>query len=159
MRGLQRRARVRLADAALGAAQMRRLDSLLEDRARVASAYNRALMGASDLVLPNVEPNTTMSWFVFVVRLSDEYTREERDRVIEGMRRHEIGVSDYFPCIHLQPPYRERFGFKEGDFPIAERVSGRTIALPFHGGLSEREVSLVAQTLELMLARENLSRR
>jgi len=146
-------------NAALGVAQMRRLDALLEDRSRVASAYNRALMGASDLVLPTVEPNTTMSWFVYVVRLSDEYTREERDRVLEGMRRHEIGVSDYFPCIHLQPPYRQQFGFKEGDFPIAERVSGRTIALPFHGGLSEREISLVAQTLELMLARENLSRR
>jgi len=145
-------------NAAIGAAQMRRLDEILENRAAVASMYLRALMGNANLVLPNVETNTRMSWFVFVVRLSDEYTREERDRILEGMRRHEIGVSDYFPCIHLQRPYRERFGFKEGDFPIAERVSARTIALPFHAGLSEREISLVAQTLELMLARENLSR-
>lgn len=144
--------------AAMGVVQMRRLDRMLEERARVASAYLRSMMGNANLVLPNVEDNTTMSWFVFVVRLSDEYTREERDRILEGMRRHEIGVSDYFPCIHLQPHYRKTFGFNEGDFPIAERVSARTIALPFFGGMSDREVSMVAQTLELMLARENLSR-
>jgi perosamine synthetase len=144
--------------AALGVVQMRRLDELLERRSQVATTYLRRLMSVSEVVLPNVDPDTVMSWFVFVLRLSDEYTREERDRILAGMRRHDIGVGDYFPCIHLQPPYRERFGFKEGDFPIAERLCARTIALPFHTRLTEREISFVAQTLELMISRENLSR-
>ena len=140
------------------AVQMRRLDEITERRQRVASMYMQRLMCSPDLMLPTLLPETVMSWFVFVVRLSATYTRDERDRIIEGMRRHDVGAADYFPCIHLQPFYREMFGFKPGDFPIAESVSARTIAVPFHNRLSEREVDLVCQTLELMISRENLKR-
>lgn len=77
---------------------------------------------------------------------------------MSGMRRHDIGVADYFPCIHLQPHIRQALGHQEGDFPISESVSRRTIALPFHTNLCDRDVDLVAQTLELMLAREGLRR-
>ena len=93
-----------------------------------------------------------------MVRLSSVYTREERGRIIDGMRRHDIGAADYFPCIHLQPFYRERFGHRPGDFPIAESVSQRTIALPFYNDLSEKQIEMVSQTLELMISRENLKR-
>jgi perosamine synthetase len=93
------------------------------------------------------------------VRLATQYTREERDRIVAGMRRHDIGTSDYFPCIHLQRHYREMFGYKPGDFPGAESVSARTIALPFHNALTAREVDFVAQTLDLMIARENIKHR
>jgi len=144
--------------AAIGVGQMQRLDELLERRERVAEEYIRLLAAEESLVLPTVEPATTMSWFVFVVRLSSQYTREERDRIIEGLRRHDIGAASYFPCIHLQPFYRERFGFKPGDFPAAESVSDRTIALPFHPRLSPREIDLVVQTLQLMIQRENIKR-
>ena len=144
--------------AAMGVAQMRRLDGILERRNEVANYYMNRLMGSSEVVLPSINPDSEMSWFVFVPRLEAGYTREERDGVIKGMRNHEVGASDYFPCIHLMPFYRSMFGFKQGDFPIAESVSQRTIALPFHGGLTEREVDLVCQTLELMVSRQNLSR-
>jgi perosamine synthetase len=147
--------------AALGVGQMRRLDEIITMRQRVASAYMKRLMGNTGLVLPTIDPATTMSWFVFVVRLEGGeggYTREERDRIIQGLRRHEIGANDYFPCIHLQPFYRADFGFKPGMFPIAESVSQRTIALPFHNHLSEREVGIVCETLEHMMERENLKR-
>ncbi|MFI4892371.1 MAG: DegT/DnrJ/EryC1/StrS family aminotransferase, partial [Phycisphaerales bacterium JB058] len=145
-------------NAALGVAQMRRLDELLAKRTRVANMYMERLMGVSDVVLPNTAEGDVFSWFVFVVRLAAGYSRQERDRVITGLRQHEIGAADYFPCIHLQPFYRELFGFAPGNFPVSESVSARTIALPFFGSISEREVDLVVQTLELMLKRENLSR-
>lgn len=144
--------------AAIGVAQMRRLDELLDKRRRVADLYTQRLLGVSDLVLPNTEAGDVFSWFVFVVRLAAGYAREERDRVIMGLRQHEIGAADYFPCIHLQPFYRKLFGYEPGKYPIAESVSARTLALPFHGDLTAREIDLVAQTLELMLKRENLSR-
>jgi len=144
-------------NAALGVAQMTRLDKLLEKRTNVANAYLRRLSGVEQLVLPTVDRETDMSWFVFVPRLEAGYTAEERDRVIRGMRNHEVGAADYFPCIHLQEAYRE-FGFREGSFPIAESVSRRTIALPFHTELSERDIDLVCQTLELMISRESLTR-
>ncbi len=145
-------------NAAIGVAQMRRLDELLERRGRVANMYMERLLGVPDLVLPNSGEGDVFSWFVFVVRLAAGYSRDERDRVITGLRQHEIGAADYFPCIHLQPFYRDLFGFRPGRFPIAESVSARTVALPFFGDLSEREVDLVSQTLELMLKRESLKR-
>lgn len=143
--------------AALGVGQMRRLNELMARRAEVAERYIARLMGHSELVLPTVDPATEMSWFVFVVRLKPGYTRVERDRIIAGMRNHEVGCADYFQCIHLQPAYAD-LGRGPGSFPIAESVSERTIALPFHPRLTDREIDLVAQTLELMIARESLSR-
>lgn len=149
----------RLSDiqAALGVSQMRRLASIVEQRRAVAQRYIERFMAHPDVILPTVDPRTLMSWFVFVIRLGDRYTREERDRIIEGMHRHDVGAAAYFPCIHLQPHYRA-LGFREGDFPIAERVSARTIALPFYTRLSERDQDFAASTFELMLSRENLRR-
>ena len=149
----------RLSDlnAALGVAQMRRLDGILKRRHAVAEMYFQRLAGNKHLVLPTIDEQTVMSWFVFVVRLMTTYTGEERDRIIASLRRHDIGCSDYFPCIHQQPFYQE-LGYGPGMFPIAESVSQRTLALPFYNSLTEREIDLVCQSLELMLSRENLRR-
>jgi len=147
-------------NAAIGVAQMERLDEIISARNEAADLYIERLLDIPDLILPTVDADcSTMSWFVFVVRLAAGYTREERDRVIAGLRMHEIGAGDYFPCIHLQPIYQQAHGYTEGSFPIAESVSQRTLALPFFAGITKREVDIVAQTLELMISRENLSRR
>lgn len=145
-------------NAALGVGQMQRLGSIIEKRQRVAAMYISRLVEIKDLIVPTVHELTSMSWFVFVVRLASGYTRVERDRIIAGMLRHEVGAKDYFPCIHLQPFYREKFGYSPGDFPISESVSTRTIALPFYNDLSEQDIDFVARTLQLMIERENLGR-
>ena len=148
-------------NCALGVAQLQRLPEMLDARRRVAGHYMRRLLDWDHLVLPTVEPGSeaTMSWFVFVLRLTADYGHHERDRIIQGLKRHEIGASNYFPCIHLQPFYRQRFDFKKGDFPIAESISERTIALPFFNTLTETQVELVCHTLKVMLQREQLLRR
>ena len=93
-----------------------------------------------------------MSWFVYVVRLAPSYTGDERDRIIRGLRANDIGASDYFPCIHLQPFYQNQHGFKPGMFPIAESVSQRTIALPFFNDITRTQVDAVASTLEMLIS-------
>jgi len=144
--------------AALGVAQMHRLDDMLDARRRVAERYTQMLLDQPDLVLPAATPGAEndLSWFVYVVRLGTQYNRAARDRVIAGMRRHDIGAANYFPCIHLQPFYRERFGCAPGDFPIAESISDRTLALPFHNHLTHEQADLVCQTLGVMLQREQM---
>ena len=117
------------------------------------------LMDFENLILPTVDNPDTMSWWVFAVRLTDQYAKVERDRIITGMHRHEVGASNYFPCIHLQPFYRERFGFKKGSFPVAESVSQRTIALPFYNRLDDMSLDLIVQTLKVMIQREQLLKR
>jgi len=144
-------------NAALGIAQMERLDEIIEMRQQVAAAYTRRLLGNPNIIVPTVDTDTIMSWFVYVVRLNDQFTASDRDLILEGMRRHEIGCSNYFPPIHLLPPYRA-LGYKPGDFPIAESVSHRTIALPFFNRLTEREIELVCQTLDVMIKRVGFAR-
>lgn len=145
-------------NAALGVAQMRRLDEIVQSRQRVADLYVRKLMSNPHVMLPTVLPETVMSWFVFVLRLETSYTQAERDRIIAGMRNHDVGAGDYFPCIHLQPFYQEQLGFRAGMFPMAEAVSQRTLALPFFNAMTERDVDIVCGTLEVMISRENLRR-
>ncbi len=147
--------------AALGVAQMERLDEMLEQRRRVVRGYMQRLMDWDDLVLPTAEPGTdaTMSWFVFVPRLEASYGHVERDRIIAGLKRHEIGASNYFPCIHLQPFYKQHLGHAAGDFPVAERASQRTIALPFFPQMDDTQIELVCHTLRVMIQREQLLRR
>ena len=92
-----------------------------------------------------------MSWFVFVVRLNDLFEPGDRDQIMIDLRREGIGCNNYFPPIHLQPYMVERFGFKEGMFPICEYVAARTLALPFFGSLTSAQVDAVCRTLDKIL--------
>jgi perosamine synthetase len=139
--------------AALGCAQLERLDTLLERRRRVARLYDEALAPLADaLVRPDLlDGRATRSWFVYVVRLRDTFAEEARDRLLERLQDAGIGCAPYFPAIHLQPYYRDRFGFAPGDLPVCERTAARTLALPFFGSMGEPEVERVASTLASVL--------
>jgi perosamine synthetase len=141
----------RLSDvaAAIGVAQVERLDSLLAERDRVARLYRERLSSIEGLVLPCEDRGEERrSWFVFVVQLPEE---ADRDGVIGALAAEGIASKAYLPCIHLQPLYRERFGFRGGEFPVAERVAARSVALPFFTAMGEAEVGRVASALEAAL--------
>ena len=74
-------------------------------------------MGHTDLILPTLEPETLISSFVYVVRLSDRFSVEDRRSIIEGLRRHDVGACNYFPPIPMLPYYREGFGYGPADCP------------------------------------------
>ena len=103
------------------------------------------------MTLQHVSPDVDVSWFVFVVRLSDEYAEADRNRILRLLTDRGIGCSNYFAPIHLQPFYVERFGFKPGDFPVCEALAARTIALPFHHELTEANVEFICDELRTML--------
>ncbi|HET8592898.1 MAG TPA: DegT/DnrJ/EryC1/StrS family aminotransferase [Solirubrobacterales bacterium] len=141
--------------AAIGIAQVERLDELLNARENVAAMYRQRLtqLGAEpageedsdDLVLPcENRGDERRSWFVFCVQLPP---RADRDAVIASLAREGIASKPYLPCIHLLPPYRERFGFRGGEFPVAERVAERSLALPFFASMSEGQVDRVCTAL------------
>jgi len=136
---------------ALGLAQLRRIEEIMAARRRVAALYRERLADESRVVMQVIADDVEMSWFVFVVRLSDEHGRGDRDRILEGLTKHGIGCSNYFTPIHLQPLYTERFGHKAGEFPVCEALSARTIALPFHHELTEGDVDTVCSELRGLL--------
>jgi perosamine synthetase len=83
-------------------------------------------------------------WFVFVVQVPPDH---ERDAVIEALRARGVQCKPYLPAIHLMSFYRERFGHREGEFPVTEDIAARSIALPFFPDLSEAQVARVAEAL------------
>jgi perosamine synthetase len=131
--------------AAIGIGQVERLDEILGLRGRVAERYDELLggLGAVELPCPD-DAEHRRSWFVYVVALPDNETRE---RVIAAFEREGIGYNRYLPSIHLQPYMRERFGFREGLCPVAEDVSPRTLALPFFTALDAASQERVAEVL------------
>jgi len=134
--------------AALGEAQLSRLDDLLQRRREAAELYNRRLGGLEELRLPPMAGQADASWFVYVVRLADRFTQADRDSVLARLRSEGIGCNNYFAPIHLQPFIREMLGTREGDFPVTERVAARTIALPFFTQINESQIDRVCQVLK-----------
>jgi perosamine synthetase len=131
--------------AALGLSQVARLDAILDGRDRVARMYTERLADVPGVTVPTLDPATTrMSWFVYVIRLEDGV-----DRAAVMDRLHENGVPcrPYFAPIHLQPLYRERFGFTEGAFPVTEAVAKTTLAIPFYTQMPEHEVDYVVEQI------------
>jgi dTDP-4-amino-4,6-dideoxygalactose transaminase len=143
--------------AALGLAQLKRLNELLAKRSHVAVWYNERLREISGLETLAIAPTTTrMSWFVYIIRLSPE---TDRDRLMVRLDEMGIPTRPYFTPIHLQPFYRKRFGYQPGDFPEAE-MAGRTfMALPFHGKMSEEQVETVCAALKEELPKAALRKR
>jgi perosamine synthetase len=140
----------RLSDvaAALGVAQVEKLDSLLERRDAVASLYEQRLAAVEGVEVPVASRGKERrSWFVYVVRLGDDV---DRDATIAQLARQGIASKAYLPCIHLFPHLRE-LGYREGQFPVAEAASAHSLALPFFPAMSEAQVDRVCQELAAAL--------
>ncbi|GAP07402.1 predicted pyridoxal phosphate-dependent enzyme related with regulation of cell wall biogenesis [Anaerolinea thermolimosa] len=135
--------------AALGEVQMQRLESLLKAREQVAGWYTERLCEIPGVEIPYIAEETTrMSWFVYVIRLQKGIDRE---RVAARLTEKGIPVRPYFLPIHLQPYMVERFGYREGDFPITEDLGARGLALPFSGKMDEGQVEQVCRALQSVL--------
>jgi perosamine synthetase len=137
--------------AALGVVQVRRVEELLANRERVAGWYEQRLGRIEGVETPDVVETTSRpSWFVYVVRLWPDL---DRKGIVKDLDAHGIPSRPYFTPIHLQPFYRERFGFGPGTFPITERVAETTLALPFSGRMTEDQVERVCDVLDSVLRR------
>lgn len=131
--------------AALGAAQMGRLEDLLQKREQVAGWYGERLAEIPGVEAPGISPHTTRtSWFVYVIRFAEGI---ERDEVARELDRKGIPARPYFLPIHLQPYMIQRFGYREGDFPVTEDLGRRGLAIPFSGAMGESQVELVCTAL------------
>lgn len=137
--------------AALGLSQVSRLDEILDGRQRVADRYTELLADVDGVNVPVVSPETTrMSWFVYVIQFDGGV---DRNAIMAELTQRGVPCRPYFSCIHLQPVYQERFGFQEGDFPVAEAVAKRTLAIPFYTMMSDEEIVYVCEKIsEVVLA-------
>lgn len=143
----------RLSDiaCALGIAQLGHLDEMLAAREQVAGWYGERLAGIEGLDLPCPDRGKERrGWFVYVVQVPQD---TDRDEVIRRLGDRGVQSKPYLPAIHLMPPYRERFGYREGQFPVCEEVAARSIALPFFPQMEEGQVERVAAELRTATGR------
>ena len=133
--------------ATMGIVQIRRIKEILKKRAKVAEMYNKKLKNFSGIEVPFVSPDNKKSYFVYVILVSERYSGKIRDKIIARITRKGIECSNYFQPIHLQPFYKDEFGYKKGDFPITENISQRTIALPFYNNLKQNQINYIVKIL------------
>jgi len=135
--------------AALGLAQVEKLDRILELRAEVAGRYADLLGDADGVEIPLADDaDHKRSWFVYVVHLAEGI---DRNGVMAKLAGQGIASKPYLPSIHLQPYWRERFGTREGMYPVSEGASARSLALPFHTRLAEADQVRVVEALAASL--------
>ncbi|WP_322487915.1 DegT/DnrJ/EryC1/StrS family aminotransferase [Chloroflexus sp.] len=135
--------------AALGVAQLHRIEELIARRAQVAAWYHEQLADLELVERPQLSPHTTrMSWFVYVVRILPP---ADRNTVMQRLAAAGIPSRPYFTPIHLQPFYRDLFGYERGDFPVTEQLGERSLALPFSSVMQEEQVAEVAGCLRMAL--------
>ena len=143
--------------AALGITQLEKLDFMIKKRRQIAGWYNQLLESKNDIIqAPLTAERNTHAWFVYVVKLKNK--KINRNLLIKNLKKIGIGTKPYLPSIHLFDFYKERFGYKPGDFPIAEEMSACSLALPIYIGLTfadcKAELSrllLLTQSGELQL--------
>jgi perosamine synthetase len=136
----------RLSDlaAALGVAQLERLDAMLARRSAVAAMYEQGLAGLGGVSTPiATRGKERRSWFIYPVRLAAEI---DRDAVVDRLAERSVAAKAYLPCIHLFPHLRE-LGYREGQFPVAEAASACSLALPFFSAMTESQVARVCEAL------------
>ncbi|MDH4102706.1 MAG: DegT/DnrJ/EryC1/StrS family aminotransferase [Thermoleophilia bacterium] len=135
--------------AAIGLGQLEKLDEILTSRSAVAARYSKLLGEIPGLELPCADDvDHERSWFVYVVLLP---SGTDREAVIAKLDAHGVSTARYLPCIHTQPYMQQRFGFRIGLCPVAEEMSARTLALPFHGRLDNDDQEYVAASLAAAL--------
>jgi dTDP-4-amino-4,6-dideoxygalactose transaminase len=139
---------------ALGLVQLSRIDDMLARRARVAAWYSERLRDVERVHVPSVASATSrMSWFVYVIRFD---SMADRTMAMDGLAERGIPSRPYFTPIHLQPFYVETFGYRRGDFPVAEALGDTSLALPFSSVMTEDQVDSVCEELTAALRQQTV---
>ena len=133
---------------ALGLSQLPRLSANLARRRAIAARYGKALATVHSLTLPIVAADVTSAWHLYPVRVDASIDRAE---VFNALRAEGLGVNVHYIPVHLHPYYRSRFGYRGGEFPIAETASGRLISLPMFHGMTDEDVDDVIFAVEKVM--------
>lgn len=137
--------------ASLGLHQLRRFNQFQKRREEIADSYNKAFQDMEEIKTPYVENGVKHAWHLYVLKLKKEKLNIDRDQFIEELKREGIGVSVHFIPVHLHPWYRKNFGFKRGDFPVAEDAYERVVSLPIYPKMKDRDVERVIRTVKRII--------
>ncbi|WP_347341498.1 DegT/DnrJ/EryC1/StrS family aminotransferase [Bradyrhizobium pachyrhizi] len=134
--------------AALGLAQLKRLNEILERRRFIEQLYNAHIQSFEGIKPPYVGPDVTdVNWMLYLVQLGTRFTRSGRDAIIDDLRAAQIQSAAYSQPLHLQRHYFD-LGYRRGDFLVTEKVADRALALPFHTHLTNKQIAFIVETMK-----------
>jgi UDP-4-amino-4,6-dideoxy-N-acetyl-beta-L-altrosamine transaminase len=136
---------------ALGLEQLKRLDANLARRREIAAVYTTAFREVPGVIPPVIRPDVNPAWHLYPIRLELEKLTASRAQIFSALRAENIGVNVHYIPVHMHPYYRERFGYKGGEFPVAEDAYARLISLPMFHAMSDRDVADVIRAVEKVL--------
>jgi len=133
--------------ASLGLQQLKKLPRFQDRRRQVVRRYNEAFARVPEIKIPVERSDVESAWHLYVVRLNLEQLTIDRARFIEELKARNIGTSVHFIPVHLHPYYRDKYGFRAEDFPVAYENYKRILSLPLHPGLSDQDVDDVIEAV------------
>jgi len=133
--------------AALGIAQLKKADFFQKRREEIAAQYNKAFKDLPQIIIPFESNNIQHSWHLYVMRLNLEYLSIDRNQFIEELRSRGVGTSVHFIPLHIHPYYRETYGYKPEDFPVAYETFKKIITLPLYPKMTDGEVRRVIEAV------------
>ena len=125
---------------ALGLSQLRKLEANLARRREIAARYTGAFRNLPGVLVPSVRPNVNPAWHLYPIRVNPAQLNTDRAQVFRALRAENIGVNVHYIPVHLHPYYRHHFGYKGGEYPVAEEAYERLISLPMFHGMSDEDV-------------------
>jgi len=137
---------------ALGIEQLKRLDANLARRREIAARYTAAFRQIPGVISPTVRADANPAWHLYAIRLELEKLTTDRAQIFRALRAENIGVNVHYIPVHLQPYYRDRFGYHGGEFPIAEDAYSRLISVPMFHGMSDQDVEDVITAVGKVLS-------
>jgi perosamine synthetase len=137
---------------ALGSQQLKKLEANLSQRRKIAERYTAAFREIPKLVLPAVRQNANPAWHLFPIRLDGVKLKAERAQVFRALRAENIGVNVHYIPVHRHPYYSERFGYRGGEYPVAEDAYERLISLPMFHGMSDQDVEDVIRAVDKVIS-------
>jgi len=137
--------------ASIGIHQMKKLDQMQKRREEIADKYNRAFGQIPQITTPTVKKYTTHAWHLYPVQVNSELLSINRNEFIEALKAENIGTSVHFIPLHLHPYYKEKYGFKGDDFPIAESLYNNEISLPIYPKMEDKDVEDVISAVKKII--------
>jgi len=128
---------------ALAESQLEKLEGWVERRRQIACCYDRAFRGIPEVAPLARRPGAAHAWHLYVVRLRLEQLRVDRGAIFRALRAEGMGVNVHYRPVHLHPFYRERFGTREGQCPVAEAAYAQILSLPLFPGMTPADVESV----------------
>jgi len=138
---------------ALGVEQLKKLESFIEKRRKLASLYTSLLKGVSGIITPAEKEYTKHSYHLYPILLDIDSINMNREEFIDKLKEYKIGASVHFIPLHLHPYYQKAHGYKKGDFPNAEYLFDREVSLPLYPGMNEEDVRYVAEAIKEIIGK------